>query len=77
MLGGVWEWTADSHRPYKQLNVILQEREYRDGDKVLRGGHWQSSPEDARASFRLGYASSDKLDTIGFRCLLEASEPNG
>ncbi len=72
MLGGVWEWTAGSHRPYEQLNVILQEREYRDGDKVLRGGHWRSSPEDARASFRLGYAPSDKLDTIGFRCLLEA-----
>jgi len=72
MLGGVWEWTTGVHRPYKQLHTILQDREYREGDRVIRGGHWQSSPEDARASFRLGFAPSERLPTIGFRCVIES-----
>jgi formylglycine-generating enzyme len=76
MLGGVWEWTADDHVGYKRPNDVLQQREFREGDKVIRGGHWQSSPEDARASFRLGYDPAGKLNTIGFRCFLP-SEPRG
>jgi formylglycine-generating enzyme required for sulfatase activity len=71
MLGGVWEWTADFHRPYSNRYDVFETREYSPGDRVLRGGHWLSSPEDARASFRLGHPPSGKLNTIGFRCLLE------
>lgn len=75
MLGGVWEWMADDHAPYKDYGILTQ-KEYRAGDKVIRGGYWQSSAQDLRASFRLGWAPADHLKTIGFRCVLPA-DPSG
>jgi formylglycine-generating enzyme required for sulfatase activity len=41
--------------------------------RVLRGGSWFSGSEDARASFRNGYATGGQSDYIGFRVVHSVS----
>jgi len=55
-LGNVWEWT---------------ESEYDEQTKVVRGGSWNSSARNARASVRYGDGPAFRDDTIGFRCVWE------
>ena len=58
MAGNVWEWTASDHES---------------GGKVLRGGSWNSSQDDARAAFRGGSNPDVRRNDFGFRCVVLAS----
>jgi len=58
MLGNVFEWTADNYDPAGQF-------------KVIRGGSWSGSTRYVRASDRLRFEPSIRVDDLGFRCVGE------
>ncbi len=71
MLGNVWEWCEDS--AYRKYDEKAQtDPRYFEKDsaiRVIRGGSWGSSSQDARAAYRGAYHSSNRYDYLGFRCL--------
>lgn len=69
MVGNAWEWTADDLRPYPggrwQSTQTQQETL-----KVIRGGSWRESPDQATATYR-GYLPARggrDYSATGFRC---------
>jgi formylglycine-generating enzyme required for sulfatase activity len=69
-VGNVCEWVADPWHPnYKGAPANGRVWKW-GGDKslrVIRGGAWVNDPESARATFRYGYSSSNRLNYVGFR----------
>ena len=70
MLGNVWEWTADTFRPYPGF-VADPYKEYSrpafDVCKVLRGGSWATRSRLLRSTWR-NYYRPDRRDVFaGFR----------
>ena len=69
--GNVYEWTRDPFLPYPEL---------RPGDGppkaaprcTVRGGCWNSAPEEIRCTHRKGLFPETKAPTVGFRCVLPA-----
>jgi len=69
--GNVYEWTRDPFLPYAEL---------RRGDGppkaaprcAVRGGCWNSAPEEIRCTHRKGLFPETKAPTVGFRCVLPA-----
>ena len=71
MIGNVWEWTADSFRPYPGF-VIDPYKEYSEpwfgGDyKVLRGGCWATRSRLIRNTWRNFYTMDRRDVFAGFR----------
>ncbi len=73
MQGNVWEWVEDCARD-SYLGAPIDGSVWI-GDEVcsriLRGGSWQSSPNQLRSSFRNWYPSADQDNTVGFRLVRE------
>jgi serine/threonine-protein kinase len=73
MAGNVHEWTLDGYAPYEPANG---------GDgtqssaprRVARGGSWHSPATELRSTARKGLFPETQLTTVGFRCVLPASE---
>jgi formylglycine-generating enzyme required for sulfatase activity len=59
MAGGVSEWTAS----------WLDEGAER---RVVKGGHWASSPVECRAASRFGHRPEQVMQTVGFRVARDA-----
>ncbi len=82
MAGSLWEWTADWYaEDYYATSPDTNplgpgEGEFR-APRVLRGGGWDSLPEDLRATAR---QAAEPLNggsfgaNVGFRCAMEAGE---
>jgi len=68
MVGNAWEWTASPLTPYP--NGTLSEQPAADW-KVIRGGSYFDSPNQATTTYRVGYPERDASDysKIGFRCV--------
>ena len=72
MSGNVWEWVEDCwHENYEGAptdgSAWLQAGGGECGQRVIRGGSWDSRPGGLRSSFRdRGYAG-DRDSNIGFR----------
>jgi len=78
MVGNAWEWTATDLIPYpggqlpKQLpkdqNAVL---------KVIRGGCYESTMEQATTTFRRGWPAQggDEYFNTGFRCARDIASP--
>ncbi len=63
MIGNAWEWTSSDWAPYPGNRSQFSTNE---GQKVIRGGSWDTPKESATAVLRAGYVGSG--DKTGFRC---------
>jgi formylglycine-generating enzyme required for sulfatase activity/tetratricopeptide (TPR) repeat protein len=64
-VGNVWEWTCSAYEPtYSGREQRCLGKDYV-GQKVFRGGSWDSKPRTARVSFRFDWRF--QLNLVGFR----------
>lgn len=74
--GNVWEWVLDNFSPtYYQISpeknpLGVQSSKYR----VIRGGGWSNPSSGVRIVQRTGVRPDISLDTLGFRCMVEAEQ---
>ena len=66
LIGNAWEWTASDWRPYPGGSLSTPGT---GGEKVIRGGSWESTPEYASAIYRSGYKGVGQK--TGFRCAMD------
>ena len=70
--GNVYEWTTDSFVPYNPKgNSSAATSEPR---RVVRGGSWHSDESELTTSSRKGLFPESQLTTVGFRCVIPASD---
>jgi serine/threonine protein kinase len=69
LAGNVYEWTSNLFLPYRP-GADEESRHSNIPRRVVRGGCWKSPPWELRASFRTGLFPEERLDTVGFRCVL-------
>lgn len=71
MSGNVWEWTSDVYLPdYYSQSPELNPLGPESGDqRVVRGGSYDSTPEDLRAAARMGLDPNEAYNNVGFRCV--------
>ena len=75
MAGNVWEWTSSRFLPYPYLETEDRESPAVAGSRVLRGGSWDSAPEQCAGTPRLALAPGRVIDRVcGFRCAVSAVE---
>ncbi len=67
MHGNVWEWTCSDYEKYSESNHIKCLR-YRNVNKSLRGGSWNSFADYCRSSSRNYFSDRNHYD--GFRLVL-------
>jgi len=75
MHGNVWEWCIDTwHDSYALAPDDGRSWERAGGDyvKVIRGGAWNSYAGECRAGARNRITSPFKLNSVGFRVVMEA-----
>jgi formylglycine-generating enzyme required for sulfatase activity len=75
MAGNVWEWVSDLYD--RQYYTWAPQRNPHGpssgtGEKILRGGAWDSSPDQARASYRNATHFFGPNFRVGFRCARSA-----
>jgi formylglycine-generating enzyme required for sulfatase activity len=75
MHGYVWEWCADNWTP--TLEGIPTDGSPRPakegGQRTIRGGAYNSTPDECRSAFRVGRPVDARIDTLGFRCVRTTS----
>ncbi len=64
MLGGVWEWTASSFRPYP---LDVEDAGSEDSRRVLRGGSFRLHRDELSCCFRRPELPDARFDDAGFR----------
>lgn len=73
MHGNVWEWVQDcANKNYE--GAPTDAHAWAEGDcsrRMIRGGSWHVSPRALRASYRLGFTTSKRMESLGFRLVLE------
>jgi serine/threonine-protein kinase len=67
LIGNAWEWTASDWMPYPGGQL---QRPTTGGEKVIRGGGWDTPRNIATATYRSGWAGPG--DKTGFRCAQDA-----
>jgi len=66
LIGNAWEWTASDWRSYPGGSLATAAS---GGEKVIRGGSWESGPTYATATYRSGYKGVGQK--TGFRCAMD------
>ena len=72
-LGNVYEWCLDGKREYnskEQTDPGLSGKN--SANRVIRGGSWNNSAQNARAAYRNANHPSNRNNNLGFRCLSSA-----
>ena len=70
ILGNVWEWVADYYSPsyYGSSPPADPQGPATGTQRVLRGGAWNTLPNNIRVSYRLTNPQGDRINAFGFRC---------
>ncbi len=72
MIGNVWEWCADQKADYPTESVTDPTGPSFGTGRVLRGGSWNSIPDEARAVTRGVLDPAGRFDAEGFRLVAPA-----
>ena len=72
--GNAAEWTRTTYADYPNTEDGRNAAQS-GGRKVVRGGSFFDAPARARSAFRLAYPSWQRVFNVGFRVVLEDSEP--
>jgi formylglycine-generating enzyme required for sulfatase activity len=77
MAGNVWEFVLDYYRaPYDDalpdVDPVALTPRHGSGERVLRGGSFQSPPHTLRARYRASIRADDARADVGLRCVYEA-----
>jgi formylglycine-generating enzyme required for sulfatase activity len=79
MTGNVWEWTSGWYREGKGwIDPPSETPAPRSINhlRTVRGGSWDSSPQNLRISRRIGLSPTDRHNLyVGFRCARDGSGP--
>jgi formylglycine-generating enzyme required for sulfatase activity len=67
LIGNAWEWTSSDWVPYPGGHL---QRQTKGGEKVIRGGAWDTPRNIATAIYRSGWVGPG--DKTGFRCAKDA-----
>lgn len=73
MAGNVWEWTSSLYAAYPYDAGDGREAPDAYGNRVLRGGAWNSDAMSLRCSNRVGGDPHSRQDSIGFRIIVETA----
>jgi formylglycine-generating enzyme required for sulfatase activity len=75
MHGNVWEWCWDGYAPkyYAESPADDPHGPSKAGDRVVRGGSWDSEARNCRSALRDGYAPESRYDSLGFRIARDPS----
>ncbi|HPU97148.1 MAG TPA: bifunctional serine/threonine-protein kinase/formylglycine-generating enzyme family protein [Candidatus Hydrogenedentes bacterium] len=76
LAGNVYEWTLDPFVPY-ELARRNPEAAAKYPQRSVRGGCWQSPPEELVTTFRRGFFPEARENTLGFRCVIPADRIPG
>ncbi|MGL4364159.1 MAG: formylglycine-generating enzyme family protein [Bacteroidales bacterium] len=71
MSGNVWEWCNDWMNDYTRAAVTNPKGAEKGTDRILRGGHFVSTPAQCRVPTRNWRVPTFKNAVIGFRIVLE------
>jgi hypothetical protein len=78
MAGNIWQWTSSLLKPMPYDADDGREELGLPGERVARGGSWESPADDLKVTARLGLPPSEADITVGFRCarsLVDRSRP--
>ncbi|HEY6554931.1 MAG TPA: formylglycine-generating enzyme family protein [Vicinamibacteria bacterium] len=67
MHGNVWEWCQDWHCPYGAGKVTDPQGQCASRVRVIRGGSWAFSADNARCALRYTHSPQDRGPSLGFR----------
>jgi formylglycine-generating enzyme required for sulfatase activity len=76
MAGNVWEWTRSHWKPYPYQPDDPSREDMKAGGevrRVVRGGSWFDSVNDARCACRIGGDPDARDDDLGFRVVLRSA----
>jgi formylglycine-generating enzyme required for sulfatase activity len=73
--GNMWEWCRTKWEWSYSYENYRDDNDLRGDDfRVLRGGSWDSVPEDVRSASRRRYRPDDRYDNLGFRCCVASRQ---
>jgi formylglycine-generating enzyme required for sulfatase activity len=72
MAGNLREWVADRYATYLSSEQVDPQGPTKGSKRVVRGGSWEDSPADCRATARQGLNPFAWRGTVGFRVAVDA-----
>ena len=71
MHGNAAEWTLSAYAPYPYREEDGRNSATSNRDKVARGGSWYDRPKCATSTYRVPYATYQRVYNVGFRVIVD------